>query len=156
MSDGVDDRTENWLQRALRERLGDGHALCLGSGGEYMTGIQLSIVIKLFTSQGGALQYVDYISINLISEILTKEICLRTQWDILYKWSDWQILSLLIWSGGEEEEPPGALTNGVSSCRRCSDMEPSVWGVYEGPASDGNGTLLQYSCLENPMGGGAW
>ena len=44
-----------------------------------MTGIQLSIVIKLFTSQGGALEYVDYISINLISEILTKEMCLRTQ-----------------------------------------------------------------------------
>ena len=21
---------------------------------------------------------------------------------------------------------------------------------------EGNGTLLQYSCLENPMGGGAW
>ena len=65
--------------RALRERLGDEDALCLGSGGEYMTGIQLSTVIKPFTSQGGALQYVDYISINLISEILTKEMCLRTQ-----------------------------------------------------------------------------
>ena len=23
-------------------------------------------------------------------------------------------------------------------------------------AREGNGTLLQYSCLENPMGGGAW
>ena len=23
-------------------------------------------------------------------------------------------------------------------------------------SGEGNGTLLQYSCLENPMGGGAW
>ena len=25
-----------------------------------------------------------------------------------------------------------------------------------GKAGEGNGTVLQYSCLENPMGGGAW
>ena len=24
------------------------------------------------------------------------------------------------------------------------------------PRGEGNGNLLQYSCLENPMGGGAW
>ena len=24
------------------------------------------------------------------------------------------------------------------------------------PSGEGNGTPLQYSCLENPMGGGAW
>ena len=24
------------------------------------------------------------------------------------------------------------------------------------PGGEGNGTLLQYSCLENPMDGGAW
>ena len=24
------------------------------------------------------------------------------------------------------------------------------------PAGEGNGTPLQYSCLENPMDGGAW
>ena len=27
---------------------------------------------------------------------------------------------------------------------------------YQGQTGEGNGTLLQYSCLENPMGGGAW
>ena len=26
----------------------------------------------------------------------------------------------------------------------------------EGPGGEGNGTPLQYSCLENPMDGGAW
>ena len=26
----------------------------------------------------------------------------------------------------------------------------------EGEVGEGNGTLLQYSCLENPMDGGAW
>ena len=30
-------------------------------------------------------------------------------------------------------------------------MEPIIQSDGEG-----NGTLLQYSCLENPMGGGAW
>ena len=27
---------------------------------------------------------------------------------------------------------------------------------YKLYAGEGNGTLLQYSCLENPMDGGAW
>ena len=27
-----------------------------------------------------------------------------------------------------------------------------IWG----PVGEGNGTPLQYSCLENPMDGGAW
>ena len=27
---------------------------------------------------------------------------------------------------------------------------------YACTAGEGNGTLLQYSCLENPMDGGAW
>ena len=29
-------------------------------------------------------------------------------------------------------------------------------GDYALYAGEGNGTLLQYSCLENPMDGGAW
>ena len=29
------------------------------------------------------------------------------------------------------------------------------WSVVN-VAGEGNGTPLQYSCLENPMGGGAW
>ena len=34
-----------------------------------------------------------------------------------------------------------------------------LWGRTESDtidATEGNGTPLQYSCLENPMGGGAW
>ena len=27
---------------------------------------------------------------------------------------------------------------------------------YPNQSREGNGTLLQYSCLENPMDGGAW
>ena len=27
---------------------------------------------------------------------------------------------------------------------------------YSGISGEGNGTPLQYSCLENPMDGGAW
>ena len=34
---------------------------------------------------------------------------------------------------------------------RWMKMEPIIQSDGEG-----NGTLLQYSCLENPMGGGAW
>ena len=33
--------------------------------------------------------------------------------------------------------------------------QSSINGSYES-LGDGNGTPLQYSCLENPMGGGAW
>ena len=45
-----------------------------------------------------------------------------------------------------------------------SEVKVSAWNVGD-PASipgsgrspgEGNGTLLQYSCLENPMEGGAW
>ena len=35
----------------------------------------------------------------------------------------------------------------------------SFWGHFPGVdvlLAEGNGTLLQYSCLENPMSGGAW
>ena len=31
-----------------------------------------------------------------------------------------------------------------------------IWGVPGGTNGEGNGTPLQYSCLENPMDGGAW
>ena len=30
------------------------------------------------------------------------------------------------------------------------------WGPLLGACGEGNGTPLQYSCLENPMDGGAW
>ena len=33
---------------------------------------------------------------------------------------------------------------------------PSLCTVSAGGAGEGNGTPLQYSCLENPMDGGAW
>jgi len=38
-------------------------------------------------------------------------------------------------------------------------MNEAYYGVYRltaPPSGEGNGTPLQYSCLENPMGGGAW
>ena len=31
-----------------------------------------------------------------------------------------------------------------------------IWGTVAKLAGEGNGTPLQYSCLENPMDGGAW
>ena len=31
-----------------------------------------------------------------------------------------------------------------------------IWSFLENIFGEGNGTPLQYSCLENPMGGGAW
>ena len=30
------------------------------------------------------------------------------------------------------------------------------WGLFGASSGEGNGTPLQYSCLENPMDGGAW
>ena len=31
-----------------------------------------------------------------------------------------------------------------------------IWSYPEPSIGEGNGTPLQYSCLENPMDGGAW
>ena len=38
----------------------------------------------------------------------------------------------------------------------CSLSGSSVHGILWARIGEGNGTLLQYSCLENPMDGGAW
>ena len=35
-------------------------------------------------------------------------------------------------------------------------LEAKVWIHLACPSGEGNGTLLQYSCLENPMDRGAW
>jgi len=35
-------------------------------------------------------------------------------------------------------------------------METRIWGKIDRTCREGNGTPLQYSCLENPMDGGAW
>ena len=35
-------------------------------------------------------------------------------------------------------------------------METVTDFILGGSIGEGNGTLLQYSCLENPMAGGAW
>ena len=37
-----------------------------------------------------------------------------------------------------------------------SIVSPSICHEVMGPDGEGNGTPLQYSCLENPMDGGAW
>ena len=31
-----------------------------------------------------------------------------------------------------------------------------IWKTQQWPCGEGNGNPLQYSCLENPMNGGAW
>ena len=41
---------------------------------------------------------------------------------------------------------PGGLDGKASACNAGWEDSPGV----------GNGNALQYSCLENPMGGGAW
>jgi len=35
-------------------------------------------------------------------------------------------------------------------------VKQPIRGVLDTSAGEGNGTPLQYSCLENPMDGGAW
>ena len=49
------------------------------------------------------------------------------------------------------EEP---LDDGLD-LRRVSKSEKK-WQFLLLPTGEGNGTPLQYSCLENPMDGGAW
>ena len=38
----------------------------------------------------------------------------------------------------------------------CNAREPGLIPGSESSPGEGNGNLLQYSCLENPMDGGAW
>ena len=35
-------------------------------------------------------------------------------------------------------------------------LKHKMWNIIFTEFREGNGTLLQYSCLENPMDGGAW
>ena len=49
-----------------------------------------------------------------------------------------------------------AVTRGLSSCSsRALELRVSSCGVGA-QSGEGNGTPLQYSCLEDPMDGGAW
>ena len=48
---------------------------------------------------------------------------------------------------------PGML---ASPSRSPQELNPTNQGCFAGPAREGNGTPLQYSCLANPMDGGAW
>ena len=44
----------------------------------------------------------------------------------------------------------------ASPYRSPQELNPINQGCLAGPAGEGNGTPLQYSCLTNPMDGGAW
>ena len=40
--------------------------------------------------------------------------------------------------------------------KRCLLLGRKVWTNLDSTFGEGNGNPLQYSCLENPIGGGAW
>ena len=46
----------------------------------------------------------------------------------------------------------------AGAAERVRDMKLvlCIWGAIGGSSGEGNGTPFQYSCLENPMDGGAW
>ena len=44
----------------------------------------------------------------------------------------------------------------ISDCQRLKKRARMNRQEVEDFYGEGNGTPLQYSCLENPMGGGAW
>ena len=46
--------------------------------------------------------------------------------------------------------------NAVAVSNRARLTHQGVWTRVIAGFGEGNGTLLQYSCLENPMDGGAW
>ena len=48
---------------------------------------------------------------------------------------------------------PAGLEDKVSACNVGDPGSVPEWGRSPG---EGNGNALQYSCLENPMDGGAW
>ena len=54
---------------------------------------------------------------------------------------------------------PGAASSKepACQCRRCKRQEMRVQSLgWEDSPGGGHGNPLQYSCLENPMGRGAW
>ena len=59
--------------------------------------------------------------------------------------------------GGLPFPPPGDLPD--SGIQPASPVSPALEGEFfttSATCGEGNGTPLQYSCLENPMGQGAW
>ena len=45
---------------------------------------------------------------------------------------------------------------GASLVAQMGKNLPAMWETQVSPPGEGNGNPLQYSCLENPMGRGAW
>ena len=52
-------------------------------------------------------------------------------------------------------QAPRAKDNKLTKCKKQVKSRESDCGALGIPSGEGNGTLLQYSCLENPMDGGA-
>ena len=62
--------------------------------------------------------------------------------------------STLAWKIPWAEEPDGLQSMGVS---KCQDMTERLHFYFSlSCTGEGNGSPLQYSCLENPRDGGAW
>ena len=71
----------------------------------------------------------------------------------LFTFMHWpQTTSTRLYAGGELQGSPWL--NGKESACSIGDVSP-IPGSGISPG-EGNGNLLQYSCLENPMDGGAW
>ena len=64
--------------------------------------------------------------------------------------------SSYLWKGGGYDW--GSAGMGLLGCWQCSLSLSGCWCLYMliYKLGEGNGTPLQYSCLENPMDGGAW
>ena len=56
-------------------------------------------------------------------------------------------------SGSNSKGFPGGSEGKASVCNAGDPGSIPGWGRFPG---EGNGNLLRYSCLENPMDGGAW
>ena len=78
------------------------------------------------------------------------------QWPKLENLKKFSFINLLIFGCAESSLLQGLLS-GCSECgllSSCSMRASHCGGLSCG--GEGNGTPLQYSCLENPMDGGAW
>ena len=75
----------------------------------------------------------------------------RGRWDELEDW-DWHIY-IIDTMYGIGRGFPGGLYGKVSACN--AENLGLIPGLGRSPG-EGNGNPLQYSCLENPMDGGAW
>ena len=94
------------------------------------------------------MQYTLFVWIHLEAEV--RDLCSIPGWERCPGVGNGNLFNILTWKISWTEEPGGLQSTGwLRVGHDWTHLEAIKYG-------EGNGTPLQYSCLENPMDGGAW